>query len=180
MRRGVRQPPKIRSDIIKIDPLSPAIAKALNKGDLYRKVGGLRARRVVATRIVVTVLADGTSETKNLAVPGDYISIGAAGEEYAVKAEIFKARYSPMPRKKGVYIPRGYVVAIRNPLRRPISIRAPWGEMQYGSANCVIADIFDPVTKQRAGQPYLIGHTEFNRTYLLVRASKALKRNNVR
>ena len=70
------------------------------------------------------------------------------------------------PRKRGVYIARGYIVAVPNPFGCPVSLRAPWGEMQHGSADCMIADVIDPKTGQRARQPYLIARAEFERTYV--------------
>jgi len=124
--------------------------------------------RAIAARVIVTTLADGTEETRNTAVPGDFIVTGLGGEKYVVKPATFLARYRAKPRKRGVYIPRGDIVAIPNPFGCPVSLRAPWGEMQQGSADCMIADMVDPNTGQRVRQPYLIGRAEFERTYAAV------------
>jgi hypothetical protein len=151
---------------IEIDPHSDAISHALDDGGaVYRKTGEIRARRAVATRAVVTVLADGTEETKNTAAPGDFIVTGPGGEEYVLKRDTFLARYRAKPRKRGVYLPCGTIVAAPNPFACSISLKAPWGEMQNGSADCVIADTIDPKTGKRKRQPYLIARAEFERTY---------------
>jgi hypothetical protein len=58
-----------------------------------------------------------------------------------------------------------------NPLERAIQFWASWGEVQTGAANCMIADVFDPATKKRAGRPYIIGRAEFEETYSPVRSA---------
>ncbi len=147
-------------------PQEQAISEALDRdGKIYRKIGEYRARRVDVATPVETVLADGRKETRNVAAPGDYIVTGAQGEQYAVKPAVFSTRYELKPGTRDVYIARGHVVAIPNPFARPIYIVAPWGEIQHGSENCVIADMYDPASKKRAGQPYLIDRGSFDKTY---------------
>jgi PGDYG protein len=154
---------------IEIDPNSDALSQALDhKSTRYRKTGEVRASRAIATQAVDTILSDGTEETRNVAAPGDFINTGQGGERYVVKPSIFRTRYWPRPRKKGVYNARGTIVAIPNPFGRPICLKAPWGQMQRGSADCMIADIVDPESGRRAGQPYLIARAEFERTYVAV------------
>jgi len=163
---------------IEIDPRAPPISEALDReGKIYCKTGEVRAEPALVETAVGTILADGTKETKNIAKPGDYIVTAPAGERYAVKPETFLARYVRKPGKKDVYIARGHIVAIPNPFGRPISILASWGEMQHAAGDCMIADVYDPATEQRAGEPYLIAGTEFARTYKRVqtRANKAKK-----
>jgi hypothetical protein len=151
---------------IHIDRHSPVIATALDKdGQIYRKTGEIIAERAVSETPVVTVLADGSTETRNRARPGDYIVTGSGGERYVVKPETFAARYAPKPGEKGVYVALGQIVAVENPFERPIAIMASWGEKQHGSADCMIADIFDPNSKLREGQPYIIARSEFENTY---------------
>jgi hypothetical protein len=155
---------------IEIDPKGPEISKALDSdGRIYRKVGEVRATRAHAPAAVETVLADGSKESKNTAAPGDYIVTAPGGERYVVKADVFPARYELKPHTTDVFIARGHVVAIPNPRGRPIFIHAPWGEIQHGSADCMIADIFNPDTRRRAGRPYLISRAEFEKTYRRVR-----------
>lgn len=44
---------------------------------------------------------------------------------------------------------------------------ASWGEMQTGNSSCIIAVIYNPVTKVIDKDPYIIGEKEFNNTYEL-------------
>ena len=150
--------------------IKQAIAKALDRdGKVYRKNGEVRARRVsVATR-VETILADGREETRNIAAPGDYIVTGAGGEDYVVKPDVFAARYERKPGTEDAYLARGEILAVPNPLGHAIEFWASWGEVQSGAADCMIADVFDPATKKRAGRPYIIGRAEFENTYARVK-----------
>ncbi len=146
-----------------------ALADALDRhGQRYRKMAQVRARRARQETAVNTVLAGGAQETKNIAEPGDYIVTGAGGERWVVKPGTFEARYVLKPGRKTVYAARGQAVAVKNPFGRPISIMAPWREKQHGAADCMIADVYDPATRKRAGEPYIIAHAEFERTYELV------------
>jgi hypothetical protein len=147
-----------------------AMAEALDRnGKPYRKNGEFRATRVSVAIPVETILADGRKETRNIAASGDFVVTGPGGERYVVKPEVFAARYE---RKRGagdVYLARGEIIAVANPLARPIRFWASWGEVQTGAADCMIADMFDPATRTRAGEPYIIGRAEFEKTYRRVR-----------
>jgi hypothetical protein len=148
------------------ESIEQAIAKALDRyGKVYRKIGDVRAKRVDVETAVETILADGHKETKNVAAPGDYIVTGPGGEEYVVKPKDFVARYEPMPGTTDGYLACGEIIAVRNPLERPLDFVASWGKVQSGAADCMIADMFDPVTRKRAGRPYIIGRAEFEETY---------------
>jgi hypothetical protein len=148
------------------DCVKRAMAEALDRdGKLYRKNGEFRATRVSVATPVETILADGREETKNVATPGDFVVTGPGGERYVVKPEVFAARYG---RKRGtgdVYLARGEIIAVPNPLGHAIRFWASWGEAQTGAADCMIADMFDPATRKRAGRPYIIGRAEFEKTY---------------
>ena len=65
----------------------------------------------------------------------------------------------------------GQVIAVPNPLGRALHVVAPWGEVQSGSADCMIADKFDPATKKRAGQPYVIDRAEFAKSYSPIKSA---------
>ncbi|MGO9547728.1 MAG: PGDYG domain-containing protein [Rhodomicrobium sp.] len=156
-----------------VDRHAPAITEALDRGGkTYRKSGEVRAIRATAKTAVETILADGTKETKNIADPGDYIVTAPSGERWVVKPETFLARYTLKHGKKHVYIARGLVAAVKNPFGRPISIMASWGERQHGAADCMIADVIDPATNERAGEPYLIAGDLFKQTYKDLDAKK--------
>ncbi len=143
-----------------------AIAEALDRdGKPYRKNGEFRAKRVSVATSVETILADGRKETTNVAAPGDFVVTGPGGEHYVVKPEVFAARYEQKPGARDVYLARGEIIAVPNPLRETIQFWAAWGEVQSGAADCMIADMFDPATRKRAGRPYIIGRAEFEKTY---------------
>ncbi len=151
-------------------PQAQAIAEALNRnGKIYRKSGEVRARRVDFMTTVVTTLADGRRETRNVAAPGDYVVTAPGGEQYVVKPDVFAARYELKPGTRDVYLARGEIVAVPNPLGRFLYLVASWGQVQSGSADCMIADVFDPATKKRAGRPYIIDRAEFEKTYSRVK-----------
>ncbi len=151
-------------------PQDQVIAEALDRnGKTYRKNGYVRARRVSVATPVLTILADGRQETRNVAAPGDYIVTGPGGEQYVVKPEVFAARYERKPGSRDVYFAHGQIVAIPNPLGSAVHLAASWGEVQSGSADCVIADTLDPATKKRAGRPYIIDRAEFEKTYSRVK-----------
>lgn len=149
-----------------------AIAEALDRdGKTYRKSGEFRARRVSIATPVETILADGLQETKNVAIPGDYIVTGPRGERYVVKPDVFAARYERKPGTRDVHLARGEIIAAANPLGRAIHFRAAWGEVQTGAADCIIADVLDQGSQKRAGRPYIIGRAEFEETYCPVRSA---------
>ena len=150
----------------KDEGVEQAIAEALDRdGKIYRKNGEVRARRVGVATPVETILADGRKETKNVAARGDYIVTGPGGEQYVVKPEVFAARYERKPRTRDVFLARGEIIAVPNPLGHAVHFWASWGEVQTGAADCMIADVFDPATRKRAGRPYIIGRSEFEETY---------------
>jgi hypothetical protein len=155
-------------------PQDKAIAEALDsEAQIYRKSGEYRAVRVEALTPVETVLASGLKETKNTALPGDYIVTGVGGERYVVKPDVFAARYEPKGGSADVFIARGHVKAIPNPFSRPLHIVAPWGEIQHGAADCMVVDIYDPATKKRDGKPYLVSRPEFDATYTVMRSASS-------
>jgi hypothetical protein len=152
--------------------IQQAIAEALDRdGKIYRKNGKVRARRVSVATPVETILADGRKETKNVAARGDYIVTGSGGEKYVVKPEVFAARYERKPGTRDVYLARGEILAVPNPLRLAIDFWASWGEVQTGAADCMIADVYNPATRKRAGRPYIIGRAEFEETYTPVKTA---------
>ncbi|ADP72028.1 hypothetical protein Rvan_2819 [Rhodomicrobium vannielii ATCC 17100] len=157
-------------DRLFVDRLSPRIAAALDgQGRRYRKAAEVRAERVSSPRSINTILSNGAVETKNRAEPGDYIVTAETGERWVVKPDTFVKRYSLKPGRKNVYLARGEVVAVPNPFGRPIEILASWGDKQVGATDCMIVDVFYPATGTREGQPYLIAHAEFGKTYRSVK-----------
>lgn len=136
-------------------------------GQIYKKQGEVTAMQVSVETPVTTTLADGTKETTNKAMPGDFIVTNPGGEQYVLKPEKFQARYEPKEGAEGTYTAKGYCVAIKNPFNAPITMKASWGEMQVGAADCMVADTYEYATGKRGGEPYIIARKEFEQTYKL-------------
>jgi len=121
------------------------------------------ARLVDTPEIVHTILSDGTKETENLAVVGDWIVTNPTGEHYVLKDNAFFARYEPSE-TPGVYLAKGFCRALVNPYGKKIKILAPWGGEQVGDWQCFFADSCD-FTGACEGEPYIIDSNSFNATY---------------
>lgn len=156
---------------VEIDRHDPRIMEGLGNAPVYRKQGEVKAAIAQGGEIVVTKLADGSTETQNTAKPGDAIVTNPGGEQYVIKADTFGKRYEAKPGEEGVFIATGHCRAIDNPWGQPITMLASWGEMQNGRADCVIADTYDVATRALGGEPYIIGRAEFAQTYKPATAS---------
>ena len=151
-----------------VDRHGEEITKELDTyGRVYKKQGEVTAVQVQVETPVETVLADGTKETTNTALPGDFIVTNPGGEQYVLKPEKFQSRYEPKESADGAYSAKGYCIAVKNPFKAPITMQASWGEMQLGAADCMIADTYEYATGKREGEPYIIGVKEFEQTYKL-------------
>ena len=146
-----------------VDRKDPALAAVLATAPIFCKQGTVTARQATRTEEVVTVLANGVTETVNTARPGEWIITNPGGEQYVLENAKFLARYeaTEIP---GTYRALGYCRAVRNPFGRAIEIMASWGEPQAGDAQCWIADVCD-VEGQCEGEPYLIESEAFAATY---------------
>ena len=79
-----------------VDRHGEEITKELDTyGRVYKKQGEVTAVQVQVETPVETVLADGTKETTNTALPGDFIVTNPGGEQYVLKPEKFQSRYEP-------------------------------------------------------------------------------------
>lgn len=149
-----------------VDRHGKEITEALDTyGQIYKKQGEVSARQVTEETPVTTTLADGTQETTNKAMPGDWIVTNPGGEQYVLKPEKFTSRYEAKEGSDGVYNAKGYCVAVKNPFKSPITMQASWGEMQNGAADCMVADTYEYATGKRGGEPYIIARKEFEQTY---------------
>lgn len=151
-----------------VDRHGEEITKALDSyGQIYKKQGEVQARQATKEEEVVTIMKSSTGEveTKNKAMPGDWIVTNPGGEEYVLKPEKFAARYEPKEGADGVFAAKGYCVAVKNPFESAITMKASWGEMQNGAADCMIADTYEYQTGKRGGEPYIIAKKEFDQTY---------------
>lgn len=132
---------------------------------VYAKKGVVRMRPATPGEQITTVLADGTSETVNTAGENDVIITNPGGEEYIVNADKASKRYEATD-EDGVYRARGMARAFQNPTGAPIEVMAPWGEIQSGGPDCMLATAFDPDSPEVIGNDrYIIGYEEFKNTY---------------
>jgi|SRR5581483_11876559 len=163
---------KRKVEVKAVDRHDEVILEGLKNAPVYKKKGEVRAAIAKGGEVVVTKLADGTTETTNTAHEGDAIITNPGGEQYIIDVAKFEKRYEPKLGEdgtpvEGVFSAKGYCKAIDNPWGNPITMMASWGEMQNGQTNCKIADTYEPMTKEFGGDPYIIGLDEFNNTYEL-------------
>lgn len=148
-----------------VDRHDKRIINGLKEAPIYQKQGEVRAVFALGGEVVVTILADGTIETRNTAKKGDAIITNPGGERYIIGAEKFARSYEPKEEEEGVFIAKGHSKAIVNPWEVPITMVASWGKMQNGQSDCMIADTYDIKTGTLGGEPYIIAPREFNQTY---------------
>lgn len=156
---------------LELDLSTQEITDALAQAPVYAKTAMVKARTAAAGEVVVTTLADGSQETTNTANDGDIIVTNPGGEEYILKPDSFAKRYE-VTEEDGVFRAKGLARAIANPTGGDIKIMAPWGEEQFGDAQCMVATIYDPAQPEVIGDGrYLIGGEEFVATYALTQAA---------
>lgn len=148
-----------------VDLSTEQYTQLLTEAPVYAKKAIVEARQATEREEVKTILADSTTETVNVAEPGDVIVTNPGGERYVLKSEKFAKRYEAID-DKGTYRAKGMARIVDNPTGMPIEIIAPWGEKQVGAVDCMVAtpcDISQPglVSNDR----YIIGHQEFLDTY---------------
>lgn len=131
---------------------------------LWRKKAVVSARQTTKPEALKTVLANGLVETSRDEIPvGSWIITNPGGEEYAISDEKFQKLYEP-GEGDGQFKAKGIIRAYQNPTGQPVSIVAPWGEVQYGDEHCWFAagtdDSLNPTE-----DCYIIGSNEFADTY---------------
>jgi hypothetical protein len=139
-----------------VDLHSPELEGALRAAPVYvRTAEPLRAvRTVTAPEIIEVRLKDGTLEAREPAQEGDRVITGLEDEQYVLTPERFEAHYQEQ--EDGSYVPTARrIVALPNPFRRTIQVRAPWGMEQGTSKAFLIAELnaHGDLTDER----YLIG-----------------------
>lgn len=148
-----------------LDLSTEQYTKLLAEAPVYAKKAIVEARQATEQEEVKTILADGTTETVNIAEAGDMILTNPGGEKYILKPEKFAKRYEAID-ENGTYRAKGMARIAENPTGAPIEIVAPWGEKQVGALDCMIATPFDPEHPDEVGNDrYIIGHQEFVDTY---------------
>lgn len=133
---------------------------------IYRKSAVVTIREADPGERVVTTLANGHEETAVTCDGGEPVITNPGGEQYVPTggwAQV-ERRYHPL--NGGRWQARGMVRAFPNPTGGDVTILAPWGEEQHGTADCLLAaeylpDRPDDISADR----YLIGAQEFAATY---------------
>lgn len=148
---------------LSVDRNAPEIMDALASARIFKKYGTVQARPALAGEVITTVLADGTTETKNTANEDDWIVTNPGGEFYIIPEAKFLARYEPTE-EEGIYDAKGLIRAIPNPYGQSVEIMASWGELQVGASDCWFADVCDDEGTPN-GSPYLIAAEAFAQTY---------------
>lgn len=104
-------------------------AEDVNK---YQKFAKVRAMQGKEGQEVVTIMANGLQETKNVVKSDekgnpDWIITNPSGEQYIVPDKKFRQRYDVEKEKDGVY-PSVYSPIDALQIKEDISFTAPWGE----------------------------------------------------
>ena len=136
--------------------------KRFKAAPLYRKSAVVEARQTTAVERLETVLSNGTVETTREVPAGEWIVTNPGGEQYAITDEKFQSRYES--NGDGQYQAKGIIRTFQNPTGGDVEIMAPWGEMQYGDANCWFATGTDGELAPTK-DCYIIGGDEFKDTY---------------
>ena len=136
--------------------------------DTYAKFARVQAQQAKGGEEIVTVLADGLTETRNVAKAGDYIITNPGGERYIVPGDKFAKKYeAAMELGEGWYKPTGKPQQFRQ-LKQDMVITASWGEKQVLRKGSYV-NVTD------LGDLYGVAEREFDDTYKTI---KALYRKN--
>ena len=142
--------------------------KLFGEVDTYGKFTRVQAVQAKGGEEIVTVLADGTKETKNIAKAGDWIVTNPGGERYIVDGAKFTKKYEAAAELgEGWFKPKGAPQQFRQ-IKADMKMMASWGEEQTlrKGAYVNVTDINDL---------YGVAEQEFNDTYKTI---KVLYREN--
>lgn len=173
---GIAIQEKLSGGIVRIDRHDLHLGLLLDLAPLYYQDKIVRARIAQGGETVVTQIAtQDIAETTNTTNPGDLIIINPHGESYIVPKRKIPQKYTQLteandPDEEGYtrWQARGYYRAIRNPLGSKIVLFAQWNSDQNGDENCYFSDTWDPETKSREGEPYIVEQKAFDATYHLL------------
>ena len=147
----------------KADNMSEYVHELLESGQkpvYYAKTARITAREGVPGETIVTKLENGHVETTNPNIEkGDMVVTNPGGEQYVVKADVFKKKYEIDPDNPKQYRPTGGAQQFLR-LQEDLDFKAPWGEdmhMKKGD--------FINVTGRDTGDIYGIAQKEFFSTY---------------
>lgn len=143
------------------------LVSGLNNGSLiagtYQKKGEITARVGVISEEIVTIMANGLQETKNIVTadengnPG-WVVTGVNGEQYIVKDSVFRSKYEKIEGTEDKYQPVWKPITATQ-IHEDVCFVAPWGEEMniLAGGYLVFNETFDDV--------YGIQEEEFNLTY---------------
>lgn len=154
----------------KIDNIKEYLTDGLKSGrfqsNTYQKSGEITARVGKVGEEIVTIMANGLEETKNVVAADDngnpgWVVTNSTGEQYIVFDSVFKKKYERIAGTDDRFKP------IWNPITAAqidenICFNAPWGETQnlIAGGYLVFDKGFDDV--------YGIQEDEFNKTYDMI------------
>jgi hypothetical protein len=147
-----------QSDLQKILANEELSGKLFGESNTYGKSARVQAVQAKGGEEIVTILADGTKETKNIAKAGDWILTNPGGEQYIVDGTKFTKRYeAAADLGEGWFKPKGTPQKFRQ-IKADMTIRATWGEEQVLKKGSYVnvTDINDL---------YGVAEKEFNDTY---------------
>lgn len=154
----------------KIENIKEYLAEGLKsrrfQSKTYQKSGEITARVGKINEEILTVMANGLEETKNIVTsdenghPG-WVVTNSTGEQYIVSDSVFKKKYERIAGTENRYKP------IWNPITATqidenICFNAPWGETQNLIAGGYL------VFKKNFDDVYGIQEDEFNKTYDMI------------
>lgn len=150
-----------------LDLQTPDMTNLFSHAPLYRKNAVVHIRRAIPGEVIQTILTDGTVETSNTAREGHYVITNPGGEQYLKGAAKVAAQYIEIG--DGLYRANAYCRAFPNPTGFPISIIAPWGEVQIGAPDCkLVARYYLDRPEEVDTERFIIGAKEFAETYELM------------
>ena len=130
------------------------------KPKYYVKIACVKAREGVQGENIVTRLKNGHKETENFNVEkGAMVLTNPNGEQYVVKADIFKEKYEIDPNNPMQYRPKGGVQQFIR-LEENLDFKASWGEYMYMKKGD-----FLNITDWKNGNIYGVAQEEFYSTY---------------
>lgn len=159
----------------------------ISNGKKYKKNQGIWARKAIEFEEIISITNSGI-ETKNIAKNGDYVVTNdtIVKEKYIVDNDIFHKTYEEHKCKKGYYLKKTYIYALKFNLENfkaildrieyidnQYSIEAKWGKQVLNIGDYLVCDEF-------MSEIYRIDKIEFFQTYSEYRMDKITAINYAR
>ncbi len=155
----------------KIENIKEYLTEGLKSGKFqsktYQKSGEITARVGKIGEEIVTIMANGLEETKNIITadengnPG-WVFTNSTGEQYIVTDSVFKKKYERIAGTEDKFRPVWNPITATQIIDENICFTASWGEIQnlVAGGYLVFNKNFDDV--------YGIQEDEFNKTYSMI------------